>query len=126
VRRSIEQGVVRGGQLLRRARWLCLLSESSIAWREPDAGTHRLLILSGADIVEQRDLALGEATPTPPRWQRAWRDRQLAFDAVRYDRLRVLATELKRVRAETGDVVVRIDDRHELRGESLARVIRWV
>jgi hypothetical protein len=38
----------------------------------------------------------------------------------------VLATELERVSAETGDVTVRVDDRHELRGESLARVLRCV
>jgi len=126
VRRQIEQSVVRDGQLLRRSRWLCLLSESSIAWREPEAEARRLLTLSSADIVERRDLATGERVPTPPGGRRAWRDRQLAFDAVRYDRMRVLATEMKRVHAETGDMVVRVDGRHELRGESLARVLRWV
>jgi DNA polymerase III subunit epsilon len=126
VRRHLERSVVQGGQLLRRARWLCLLSESSIVWREPDAATRRLLVVAGADIVERRDLAAGEPIPTPPGWKRPWHERKLAFDAVRYDRLRVLATELKRVSAETGDVAVRVDDRHELRAESLARVLRWV
>jgi DNA polymerase-3 subunit epsilon len=126
VRRHIERNVAQGGQLLRRARWLCLLSESSVAWHEPGAATRRLLIIAGADIVERRDLGADAATPVPPGWQRAWLDRQLAFDAVRYDRLRVLATELKRVSAETGDVAVRVDDRHELRAESLARLLRWV
>ena len=124
--RQIERSVVRAGQLLRRARWLCLLSESPIAWREPEAETRRLLILSEADIVERRDLGAGAMVPAPPGGRRAWRDRQLAFDAVRYDRMRVLATELKRVCAETGEGVVRVNERQELRGESLARVLRWV
>lgn len=126
VRRQIERVVARGGQLVRRARWLCLLSESSIAWRETENETRRLLVLTGADLVEQRGIGDGELIPPSLGSRRAWRERQLAFDAVRYDRMRVLSTELKRVHAETGDVAVRVDERHVLRGEWLARLLRWV
>jgi len=34
--------------------------------------------------------------------------------------MRVPATEMKRVQAETRDLVVRVDDRHELRTESVS------
>jgi DNA polymerase-3 subunit epsilon len=126
VRRLLERSVAHAGQVLRRSRWLCLLCESSIAWREPGAEARRLVVIAGGDIVERRDIADGEPLPSPPGWERPWHERKVVFDATRYDRLRVLSTELKRVSAETGDVAVRVDERHELRGEALSRILRWV
>ena len=110
VRRHLDRGLLRGGQLVRRARWLVLLSEASLAFRERDDDRVRLLVVERGQIVEQRDLADPLAPPArrPPP---AWRVRQGAIDAAGYDRLRVLATELARVRAEGGSVLVRIGDR---------------
>ena len=125
VRRHLERTVLLGGQLLRRARWLCLLSRSAVAWKEPGA-PRRLLVVDGAQIALRRDLERGEPVPAPPGGALCWRDRQRVFDAVAYDRMRVLATELKRVMAETGEVEVRLSDRKSLRDEALARVLRWV
>jgi DNA polymerase-3 subunit epsilon len=110
VRRHLDRGLLRGGHLVRRARWLVLLSEASLAFRERDGAQFRLLVLERGQIVEQRDLVDPLALPTrgaPP----PWRVRQAAIDAAGYDRLRVLATELARVRAEGGSVVVRIGAR---------------
>jgi DNA polymerase-3 subunit epsilon len=124
VRRHLERAVLLGGQLSRRARWLCLLSESVVAFRDLGA-RRRLLSISAAEVVERRDLSRGDLLPEPVRAPR-WHERQTVFDAAAYDRMRVLATELKRVMAETGDVQVRLNAKTELRGEALARVLRWV
>jgi DNA polymerase III subunit epsilon len=110
VRRHLDRGLLRGGQLVRRARWLVLLSEASLAFRERDKDRFRLLVVQRGQITEQGDiddpLSL-PIRPSPP----PWRVRQAAIDAAGYDRLRVLATELARIRTEGGLVFVRIGDR---------------
>jgi DNA polymerase III subunit epsilon len=110
VRRHLDRALLRGGQLVRRARWLVLLSEANVAFRELDDDRFRLLVVARGQIVEQGDLPdprtmPGRGAPGP------WQLRQAAIDAVRYDRMRVLATELARIRAEGGSVLVRIGDR---------------
>ena len=110
VRRHLDRGLLRGGQLVRRARWLVLLSEASLAFRERDDDRFRLLVVERGQIVEQRDI--GDPGELPARGAPPpWRVRQAAIDAAAYDRLRVLATELARVRAEGGSIFVRIGDR---------------
>jgi DNA polymerase III subunit epsilon len=112
IRRHLDRALLRGGQLIRRARWLVLLSEASVAFREPgaDQSAYRLLVLDGGDVVERSYIA--DPAEMPARSApRPWRERQAAMDAARYDRLRVLATELARVRHEGGTVVVRIGGR---------------
>jgi DNA polymerase-3 subunit epsilon len=110
VRRHLDRAVLRGGQLVRRARWLVLLSDASVAFRERGAGGLRLLVLDGGQIVERRDVAGPQAMPARGAC-RPWRLRQASIDAARYDRMRVLATELARVHAEGGAVLVQIGDR---------------
>jgi DNA polymerase III subunit epsilon len=110
VRRHLERALLRGGQLVRRARWLVLLSDASVAFREPGRQGWRLLVVDGCRVVERGDvehpLAIPGRGPLRP-----WRARQAAIDAAGYDRMRVLATELARVRADGGAVVVRIGER---------------
>jgi DNA polymerase-3 subunit epsilon len=110
IRRHLDRALLRGGQLVRRARWLVLLSDASVAFREPGGGGFRLLVVERGQIVDRRDLPDTQAVPgreTPPPWQL----RQACLDAAGYDRMRVLATELVRVRAEGGAVLVRIGAR---------------
>jgi hypothetical protein len=54
---------------------------------------------------------------SPPMQRRA------LFDAARYDRLRVLATELARVQGEGGELAIRLG-RHVLSGARLLRLMR--
>lgn len=110
VRRHLDRALLRGGQLVRRARWLVLLSDASVAFREPAGDRVRLLMIAGGQIVERGDLADGQTLPerdAPPPWHL----RQASIDAAGYDRMRVLATELLRIRAEGGAVRVRIGGR---------------
>jgi DNA polymerase-3 subunit epsilon len=110
IRRHLDRALLRGGQLVRRARWLVLLSGASVAFREPRDDHFRLLVIDHGEIVDRGDLFAGHplpARPPPP----PWRTRQASIDAARYDRLRVLATELARVRADGGSVVVQIGGR---------------
>jgi DNA polymerase-3 subunit epsilon len=122
VRRRLERSLVQTGLLVRRSRWLCLLADASVAFREREMSTARALLISNGDIVERHELdgvmALSRLPRRPPQTHRL---RQSAFDAAAYDRLRVLATEIRRVQDEGGEVAIRIGA-HLFAGERLARL----
>lgn len=109
VRRHLDRSVHGGGVLVRRAHALALLSHSRITFVEPRTKAPRLLVVKGCEVIEQSAVVEldpprpGDDERTPSR-----RARQACFDAVRYDRLRVLATELRRVVEQGGEVRVRI------------------
>jgi hypothetical protein len=75
------------GLVVRRARLLCLLPDARVTFQE-NGRAHRL----GGTRVRPRSL----------------HDRQLEFDAKKYDRLRVLASELRRVHVEGGLVEIEV------------------
>ena len=114
------------GLLLRRARWLCLLAESTVAFREQSVSSGRCLVFSRAALVESYDLEnVADVGRLPVRRHPALRERQASFDAPAYDRVRVLLTELRRVHDEGGDLALRVGA-HILAGERLARFIRAI
>jgi DNA polymerase-3 subunit epsilon len=120
--RHLERGVAQAHQLLERARWLCLLHDSAIAFREPGSARTRVLRVDGGQVVEARDLDAGESVPAPGR-ARPLRDRQAAFDRSGYDRLRTLTSELKRILRDGGEAVVCVGRGRRLRPGG---VLRWV
>lgn len=121
VRRWLDRAVVRGVHLVRRARWLCILSDAVIAFREPDATSFRLLSCDGAVLAPARDFSGDAPLPAPPA-KRTAHARRLVFDAARYDRLRVLATELRRVHDEGGEVRIRVGE-HVILQQKLRHVL---
>lgn len=122
-----EEALARAPQLVMRARWLCHLADSEIAYREPgDEGALMRLSVAKAEVEIGATMALEERLPIPPFAARPRAERQRDFDIVRYDRLRVLTTELKRVHRDRGVVRIRFGTGPELTGASLARVFRTV
>lgn len=122
VRRHLERALAQAYQLLRRASWLCRLANSNVSYREPGRDQTRFLLLHGAELLEAGDLTSEASLPAPRR--QSVRDAQLCFDAARYDSLRILSTELKRILRDGGDVSVRLSPFRTLRGAALARVLR--
>lgn len=123
---ALEETVLRAAHALRRARWLCRLSESSLAFAEGAAAGRRLLLVTGGEVVTREDLAPGEPLPVPAGHGRGPAARREVFDVATFDRLRVLTTELRRLAAETGQVELRFGPHARLRGERLRTVLRWV
>jgi hypothetical protein len=119
VRRRLDRSLAGAGRIVRRARWLCILADAVVVFREADDIRRRVLLIREGEI-DATDVE-PDAVPRP----RAWRSRQRGFDRARYDRLRVLATELARVHAEGGDVALRIGARR-IDGDRIARVFRWL
>ncbi len=126
VARHLTRVVLQSGVLVRRSRWLCLLSDAAVCFREADHSERRLLLIEGGEIVARSQLAAGAPLPAPPGAGRDMVERRRHFDIGRYDRLRVLSTELKRVMAQTGVVAVRPNHKSLLCGQPLAAVLDGV
>jgi hypothetical protein len=122
--RHIERSLAGSYQVLRRAAWLCLLADSAVAFREPRGESGRLLLLSGARVVERRDGCSSE--PPVPSRRPARRPLQLNFDAARYDELRILTTELKRILRDGGEVRVWLSKTRSFEGARLRSLLRLV
>jgi DNA polymerase-3 subunit epsilon len=120
--RHLERALRQAYQVLRRASWLCLLAESSVSYREPGANVKRFLVVHEARLAEAGDLPPGAALPVPLR--RPTSELQRCFDAARYDSLRILTTELKRILRDGGEVVVRLSRTRQLTDGALARLLR--
>ncbi len=126
VRRRLERSLVQCGLLLRRSRWLCLLSEATVAFREPDAEQARALVVSRGVVVERATIdRVAGITGFVPRRPKTLSERRCSFDIAGYDRLRVLLTELNRIHVDGGDVALRIG-RRTFVAEHLARLLRPV
>lgn len=126
VRRRLERTLVQTGLLLRRASLLALLSDADVAFRERASARSRVLVIAATEIRDRYEVsAFSEARELPKRRPRSRWTRQSSFDAVSYDRMRVLVTELRRVFDEGGDVAFRIGS-HHFGGARAASILRSV
>lgn len=104
VHRHLLRGLLRAGQLVRRARVLSLLGDAAVRYREPKF-PQRELVLRGGVVVAREDTPGERSAERPTTEQAPLRPRSAAsFTIADYDRLRVLVTELLRVRSEGGAV----------------------
>ncbi|HJL20425.1 MAG TPA: hypothetical protein RMH99_32460, partial [Sandaracinaceae bacterium LLY-WYZ-13_1] len=122
---AIAERLTGAARAIRRARWLVLLSEASIAWGPPDA--RRLIVLRRGQI-ERQGSSTGAVPPCPPGGLRRVAERRRALaDLAARDRLRVVTTELRRLVDEAGaDPVVRLGPAGLVRGEALRRLLRRI
>jgi DNA polymerase III subunit epsilon len=126
VLRRLERNLTQAGLVLRRARYLSLLANSEVAYREAKMAGGRMLILSDGAITERLHVPAGaQLGDLPARRARRTDEAKAKLDIAAYDRLRVLATELKRVRDEGGEVEVRFAG-HAFGGERFDRLTREV
>jgi DNA polymerase-3 subunit epsilon len=121
VRRHLERALAQAYQVLRRASWLGWLANSSVRYRERDSDVSRLLRVEGAELVSAADAA-DAPLPVPRTSTRL--EAQSCFTAARYDSLRILTTEMKRILKEGGEVTVRLSRSRCLHGAALASVLR--
>jgi hypothetical protein len=126
VLRRLERNLVQAGLILRRARYLALLAHADVLYREGKMTRGRALILGDGIVRERHELAHEFGfSQIPVRRTPALEARKAALDIAAYDRLRVLATELKRVVDEGGEVAVRIAQ-HTFSGDRFVRLTREV
>ncbi|NIM12478.1 MAG: GIY-YIG nuclease family protein [Candidatus Aminicenantes bacterium] len=128
---NVMEGIIRfGAHLIRRARWYCLLSESSLAWTtgETAGRQRRLLVFQEGTIIRQEDITQEQEIPIPPGYQQPFPARQKNFDVMTYDRLRVLTTELRRLVSDEIDrhVQLHLSPKVVLGRQQLLNLLQWV
>jgi DNA polymerase-3 subunit epsilon len=128
VSRSLESVLRHCAFLIRRARWMTLLSESALSWcaSDKEERSKSVLLFKAGAVVDRQTLKSEDLLPVPPGYDTAFRDRQTNLDLITYDRLRVLTTELRRLITEGRTVSIRLGPRTVLRSEQIRRVLRWV
>jgi DNA polymerase-3 subunit epsilon len=125
---AVESLIRRGAHLIRRARWFCLLSESSLAWesRNPPGAPKHLLVFENGAVNGCIRLRTEQEIPWLSGYKRSLRVRQRNFDLMRYDRLRIVTTELRRLVSEGREVMLRVGPQSILGPADLQRALRWV
>jgi hypothetical protein len=126
VQAGLERLVVRVALAVRRARWLARLADASVVWSEDGAKDARLLVLQDGECVSRAAVPVGTPPPVPPGCHRSAAARRAAFTLARFDRVRVLLTELKRLASEGRPVALRVGEGRPIEGARLARVLAWL
>ncbi len=121
----LEEVVRRGAYVMRRARWLCALSECSVAWGcEGAGGPIRCVILSRGEVISQHVPGGGRLLPPlAPGHAVPLRERQESIDLAAYDRLSVLSRELRALVSGPGPVALRLGPTSILDRETLTRAL---
>ncbi len=128
VAKGLETICHRCGFMLRRARWFGVLSESTVAWH---AGGDRnkdlnIVVMHKGDMQRYTITKGGATIPIPPGFTTGHAKRRGRIDLMRYDRLRVLTTELRRLIAEDRLVYLRLSERVYLRPPQLRLLLNWI
>jgi DNA polymerase-3 subunit epsilon len=128
VARSVGRLVMHSAHLIRRARWFCLLSESTLTWETAEKTDQltNLIVLESGSVTHRGFLKRADKIPAPPRFDRPFHSRQGQLSLTTYDRLRVLTTELRRLISEDRRIELRLSPTVSLDNEALKRALRWV
>jgi hypothetical protein len=128
VARSIEKMVLHSAHLVRRARWFCLLSESTLAWSAADKRENYkiLVVFENGSVLARDDVKTQKKAPIPPGYAKSFRTRQKNINLITYDRLRVVTTELRRLLSEERDIELRLGPKVTLNHREVKRALRWV
>jgi DNA polymerase III subunit epsilon len=126
VQRSLEWLALRAALARRRAIWLTRLVDASVMWTEPGTAGARLIVIEEGEVVVIRDTEGSATPPIPPGYARTVAARREVFTVARFDRLRVLSTELKRLVAAGAPVAVRSGVAPPLVDSRLGSVLGWV
>jgi hypothetical protein len=110
----------------RRAIWLTRLFDATLVWSEHGAACARLIVIENGEIVHNAAVDPASTPPIPPGCDRLVSARHAAFTLARFDRLRVLSSELKRLAAAGVPVAVRMGLVPALSDDRLAAALSWV
>lgn len=130
VLRSLEFVIRHGTFLMRRARWLCALSESTLSWeigsRAEDSPAMACLHISEGRIISRQSMELSQEPPIPSGSSKPLLHKQQCFDRATYDRLRILTTELRRLVSAQRPLALRISANAPLDRDQLAKMLPWI
>jgi hypothetical protein len=124
---ALESRLRRAGLSIRRARWFRLLAGAALVWGPWGSGGWRLLKFRRGRLTST------DEPPSPaPRPPAAVRRRRCGWRALRgftladYDRLRVLTTEMRRLRKASRPMWLFLESGRPLKAAHLDRLLPWV
>jgi DNA polymerase-3 subunit epsilon len=126
VQAALERLVVRASLARRRARWMTRLIEATVVWSEPGKAGARLLVIENGEIAFRGGASPDMTPPIPAGHRRSIAARHEDFTVARFDRLRVLTTELKRLAAAGAPVAIRFGVAPALADARLVAALSWV
>lgn len=126
---KVLKSIIRLGAFqIRRSRWFCRISESSLVWTPVvgDAEVRNLIVFKGGTPLFKDPLSPSEAIPLPSGHKKPLLERQNNFDLLVFDRMRVATTEIRRLVQEGRMVELYLHPGVCLRNEQLKRMLQWV
>ncbi len=125
---AIEAMIRHSAHLIRRARWFCLLSESSLAWTSAGQTEQKknLVVFENGALIKQGEVKATVKTMPPPGYANSFRARQNNIDLITYDRMRVVTTEIRRILSEDRNIELRLGPKVTLGRQELKKALRWV
>ncbi len=123
---TMEWLALRAALARRRARWLTRLVDATVVWSEPGIPGARLIVIENGEITQRASVEPDTMPPIPPGHARPIAARHGGFTIARFDRLRVLTTELKRLVSEGAPVALRFGVAPALASARLAHALMWV
>lgn len=124
---GLIESIVRGAyHQIRRARFFCWLSESSLTWQLKNRQEFRTLIIQNGRVGSAETVADHSRPLCPPGFRKKQRARQRAFDVERYDLMRIYSTELRRLAEEDRPLLLRFTNGGALNAAALKQVFRWL
>ena len=126
---KILKSIIRLGAFqIRRSRWFCRLSESTLVWT-PLAGESELknlIVFNGGTPIFEDSLLPSDTVPLSPGLTNPLVDRQKNFDLFVFDRMRVTTTEIRRLIQEGRRIELHLHPNMCLQNDQLKRMLPWV
>jgi DNA polymerase III subunit epsilon len=126
---ALEKAVRYSTWQIRRARWLALLTQCTLAWAIADGGENkkrRVLMIQNGSVIDRDRLSPNTTPPPPIKTSRGAHGHLDCFDITVFDRIRVLSTELRRLICEGRFVQLRVGPRFILSNDDLKKAFYWI
>jgi len=125
---SIERVIMHNARLMRRARWFCLLSESTLVWEAAGRlqASKIMVVFENGRVSHRNELSKDDEPVTPAGFVKSFHERRKNIDLNTYDRLRVVTTEVRRLISEGRNIELRLKPGVSLTRQRLIKMLRWV
>ena len=113
---------------MRRSKWFCRLSESSLFWskaNDAQEGKYILVLKNGSTKFLSHN-PTSDVLDILPGHKKTIVEKQANFDISTYDRMRIVTTEMRRIIQEGRDIELCFHPGNVLNKKQLEKILKWV